>query len=116
MAPEIASIIEALPVQTVGPEEARPFEVSGTEQKPSSGEATALEVLAALREEEEEEKEDVEGFSLQPRKRQRVSSESFGMEAGGFTMASPSPHLLSPLQERLASPIAAPAHVTEPTE
>ena len=70
VAPGIASIVEALPVQAIGPEEARPEEVGGGEREPSSGEAMAIEVLAALHEEEEEEEEeDVEAFSLQPRKR-----------------------------------------------
>ena len=62
-APEIVSIVEALPVQAIGPEEARPEEVGG-ECEPSSGEAVALKVLAALHEAEEEEEENAEAFSL----------------------------------------------------
>ena len=102
-APEIVSIVEALPVQAIGPEEARPEEVGRGEHEPSFGEAVALEVLAALHEEEEEEEEDVEVFSLQPHKRSKVSSELCGMEAGEF-ISTPSSRLYSPIPERLVTP------------
>ena len=98
MAPEIASIAEALPIQAIGPEEARPEEAGEGEHEPSSREAVALEVLTALHEAEEEEEENAEAFSLQPRKRSKVPSELLGMEAGDFTLTPPS-RLHSPYQK-----------------